>query len=140
MKKIIYAAMAIPMAALLSTAYSCRMAPQDNPGDTVAAAVFEPREYEKSVATDTTTTDSVAEGPDSIDIFYVGDGSTADRLQLVSYPSQRDTAVYTKGQHIKVSGNADVGHAVRVRFWVTEKGDSLVTRAEEFLPSTDTLE
>ncbi len=124
----------VPIAVLVLTtgvSQSCRMAPADNPGDTVSAALFEPPVPVEAAVADTAVLDSAAEVQDSADVYYVGDGSTKDRLQLVSYPSQRDTVVYAKGKHIKVSGKADFGHVVRVKLWVSEKGDTLVTRVEE---------
>ena len=74
---------------------------------------------------------------DSLDIFYIGSESNKTTVQLVSYPSRRDTAVYGKSRHIKLSGNADFDHIVRARFWVSPGGDSLVTRLEEVVPTSD---
>ncbi len=124
----------VPIAALVLTmvvSQSCRMAPSDNLGDTVSAALFEPPVPVEAAVADTAALDSAVEVQDSAHIYYVGDGSTKERLQLVSYPSRRDTMAYVKGKHIKVSGNADYGRVVRVNLWVSEKGDTLVTRVEE---------
>lgn len=113
----------------LFTFSSCHMAPKDNPGDTVAASVFAPidtaalnrkaRAYAKAHPV-----------KDSVDIFYVGDGSTRKQLQLVSYPSKKDTLLYSKARHMKKSGNADFGHVVRIKFYIS-KGDTLVQSVEE---------
>lgn len=68
---------------------------------------------------------------DSADIYYVGDGSNRQFLQLVSYPSKRDTLVYGKTRHVKVKGSADFGRVVRVRFYLLNGTDSLVSGVEE---------
>jgi len=102
---------------------SCRMAPKDDPGDTVATSVFAPIDTallnKKKAA-------KMAAIKDSADIFYIGSASNKKQLQLISYPSRRDTIVLGRARHMKKSGNADFGHAVRVQFWVSDKGDSLV--------------
>jgi hypothetical protein len=114
--------------ALMQTA--CKMAPPQNDGDTVSAKVFEPADTSKKARQARAKADSMV--TDSIGLYYIGEGSTAQQVQLVSYPSRRDTAVYSKGRHIKVAGNADFGHVVRAKFWVSDKGDTLVTRLEEW--------
>ena len=128
MKKLLIFFSMLLLVAVANT--SCRMAPSNNPGDTVAASEFNP--------IDTTVLNRKARAyakshpvKDSIDIFYVGDGSTSQKIQLVSYPSHRDTVVYGKTSHIKRSGNTDVGHVVRIKLWISNKGDSLVQRIEE---------
>ena len=68
----------------------------------------------------------VAQQPDSIDIFYVGEGSTRHELQLVSYPSRRDTIMRSKARHIRVEGKADFGSVVRIKLWTSQRGDTLV--------------
>ena len=70
---------------------------------------------------------------DSTDIFYVGTGSTKQFLQLVSYPSKRDTLVYGKTLHIKVKGSADFNNVVRVRFYLLNGKDSLVSAVEQIV-------
>ena len=72
---------------------SCRMAPKDNPGETVASAEFYPPDTTQINRHRRADSTVVAQRPDSIDIFYVGEGSTRRELQLVSYPSRRDTVV-----------------------------------------------
>ena len=109
--------------AAMSVSTSCRFAREDNPGDTVAANQFDPTIAQKAKLLHAST--------DSTDIFFVGDGSTKQQLQLVSYPSKRDTAVFSKARHIKVQGNADFGHVVRVGFYRLSSGDSIVKTVEE---------
>ena len=72
---------------------SCRMAPKDNPGDTVASAEFYPPDTTQINRHRQADSAVVALRPDSTDVFYVGEGSTRRELQLVSYPSRRDTVV-----------------------------------------------
>lgn len=123
------------MTVVVTVQTSCRMASKDNPGDTVAASAFAP--------VDTAALNRKARAArqnvtvkDSVDIFYVGDGSTKGGLQLVSYPSRRDTVVYGKTRHMRKSGNADFGHVVRVKLWISDKGDTLVRRVDEWHPAT----
>ncbi len=112
-------------------ATSCRMATKPQLGDTVDAKVFEPEDTAAINKAARAKAKALAAAKDSVDIYYIGTGSIATTVQLVSYPSRRDTALYAKGRHIKVDGNADFGHVVRARFWVSNRGDTLVTRLEE---------
>ena len=129
MKKIFIFVISCIAAMTVST--SCKMAPSDNPGDTVAASVFEPADTSAHAAKSKNDTTNIKNIKDSIDIFFVGDGSTKHNLQLVSYPSKRDTATYYKGKHLKVTGNADFGHVVRIGFYHLPTGDSIVTSVTE---------
>ncbi|MBM6992213.1 MAG: hypothetical protein I3J02_02970 [Prevotella sp.] len=128
MKRIFIPIILLLITVLAST--SCRMAPSNNLGDTVAAKVFEP--------IDTTGHGALAKKQkkvsvkDSTGVYFIGEGSTEKRVQLVSYPSRRDTAIYNKGKHIRVTGNADYGHVVRAKLWISDRGDTLVTRLEEY--------
>ena len=109
---------------------SCRMAPSQDNGDTVAAKEFYPPDtaaLRRAAAKDST----LRPVKDSADIFIIGPASTRHEVQLLSYPSRRDSASYTKSRHIRVRGNADVGHVVRVVFYATPKGDTLVSRITE---------
>ncbi len=118
-----------------SVVVSCRMAPSQDNGDTVAAAEFYPPDtaaLRKAAHKDTTTMAIV----DSADIFVIGPASTRHEVQLLSYPSQHDSASYPKSRHIRVRGNADVGHVVRVIFTATPKGDTLVSRITELKQPT----
>lgn len=57
-----------------SVTMSCKFAKEDNPGDTVAASVFEP--YEPKAKPDTATAAIVASSTkDSVGIYYIGEGS-----------------------------------------------------------------
>ena len=105
---------------------SCRMAPKDNPGDTVASAEFYPPDTTQINRHRQADSAVVALRPDSTDIFYVGEGSTRRELQLVSYPSRRDTVVRFKARHIRVEGRADVGSVVRITLWASHRGDTVV--------------
>ncbi|MBF1082369.1 MAG: hypothetical protein HXL34_07970, partial [Prevotellaceae bacterium] len=96
---------------------SCRMAPKDNPGDTVASAEFYPPDTTQINRLHRADSTAMARRPDSINVFYVGEGSTRRELQLVSYPSRRDTVVRFKARHIRVEGRADVGSVVRIKLW-----------------------
>lgn len=131
MKKLLLPLISILALGIMPTA--CHMAPKDDPGDTVAASEFAPID---TAALNRKARAAGKLGPikDSVDIFYVGDGSTSKQLQLVSYPSRRDTLLYSKARHMKKSGNADFGHIIRVKLYITDKGDTLVQRTEEIKP------
>lgn len=128
----------IVTAAVSLGATSCRFAPSDNPGDTVAASVFEPVDttsaaYKAKMRAQRGSTPIV----DSVGMYVIGEGSSSRQVQLLSYPSRRDTLTYPKTTHYKVSGSADYGHVVRVKFWVNKSGDSLVSRIEEVKQSKE---
>jgi hypothetical protein len=129
MKKIFIFVISCIAAMTVST--SCKMAPSDNPGDTVAASVFEPVDTSAHAVKSKNDTTNTKNMKDSTDIFFIGEGSTKHNLQLVSYPSKRDTAIYYKGRHLKVTGNADFGHVVRIGFYHLPSGDSIVTSVTE---------
>ena len=117
--------------AAMTVSTSCKMAPSDNPGDTVAASVFKPVDPSTHAAKSKNDTANIKNIKDSTDIFFVGEGSTKQNLQLVSYPSKRDTTTYYKAKHLKVTGNADFGHVVRIGFYHLPSGDSIVTSVTE---------
>ena len=108
----------------------CRFAPSYKDGDTVSASEFEPYDslspnYKvHKMAVKTITRDSA-------DIYVIGEGSTHKLLQLLSYPSRRDTMLYAKVKHVKVTGSADIDKVVRVAFKINAKGDSLVESIEQ---------
>lgn len=106
------------------------MAPKDGPGDTVAASVFAPMDT-AALNRKARVAKKATPVKDSAGIFYVGEASTKGELQLISYPSRRDTIVYGKTRHIRRSGNTGFGHIVRVKLWISAKGDTLVQRVEE---------
>lgn len=130
MRKILYLLLLVAVVGLFPTA--CKMAPVDNPGDTVAASEFAPPDTAAINRRARAEVAKLAKVKDSVDIFYIGSGSTKQQLQLVSYPSRRDTLEYGKTRHLKRSGSTDVGSVVRVAFWVSE-GDSLVKSVEQQL-------
>lgn len=132
MKKLLFTLLFIAIAATFT---GCRMAPSQHDGDTVAAKEFYPLDttllHQKRLA----KARALALAKDSTDIFFVGPESSRQQLQLVSYPSRRDTIVRGRTRHVHVTGNADIGHVVRVALWVSDKGDTLVQRVEEIKPT-----
>jgi len=133
MKKILYFVTALVAATTsITTATSCKFAPDQNDGDTVAASEFYPEDtaaaHAKKTAKNAATQKAIV---DSVGIYYVGSGSTKDQIQLVSYPSRRDTLLYSKTRHVKVKGSADIDHVVRVQFYLQNGKDSLVKYVEE---------
>lgn len=133
MKKILFIMPVALLAMMIGTTVVSCFAPSYKDGDTVAASVFEPADtilLSKKKVPDSLrqTSSSII---DSVDIFYVGTGSTRKFLQLVSYPSKRDTLVYGKTRHIKVIGSADVNNIVRVKFYLLDGKDSLVSSVEQ---------
>ena len=116
---------------------SCRMAPKDNPGDTVASAEFYPPDTTQINRHRKSDSTAVAQRADSTDVFYVGEGSTRRELQLVSYPSRRDTVVRFKARHIRVEGRADVGSVVRIKLWASHRGDTVVKEVK-VIPAQNT--
>lgn len=129
MRKILYLCMPVFAFSLMTT--SCRMAPKEELGDTVAAKVFEPIDtaalHRKQAA-------KMKNIKDSADIFYVGPGTDQKSLQLISYPSRRDTLTMGRTRHIKRSGSTDIGNIVRIALWTKDK-DTLVSRIEEYQPA-----
>ena len=100
---------------------SCRFAP----------SVFEPADtglINKKTRAKVADTTIVA---DSVGLYYIGSGSTKQFLQLVSYPSRRDTTVYGKTLHIKVKGSAEINNVVRVKYYLLNGKDSLVKEVEQ---------
>ena len=133
MRKILFLLPPIELALVVGMLASCRFATSHKDGDTIAASEFEPADtslVSKRQVKD--TINHVAQNVvDSTDIFYVGTGSTRQFLQLVSYPSKRDTLVYGKTLHIKVKGSADFNSIVRVKFYLLNGKDSLVSAVEQ---------
>ena len=131
MRKILYLCMPVFAFSLMTT--SCRMAPKEEPGDTVAAKVFEPIDtaalHRKQAA-------KMKNIKDSADIFYVGPATDQKSLQLISYPSRRDTLTMGRTRHIKRSGSTDIGNIVRIALWTKDK-DTLVSRIEEYQPAVE---
>lgn len=115
---------------ILSLTSSCRFAPSQDYGDTVAANIFYPQDTPFSPNKDTTKNTQQLSA-DSSDMYYIGRESNREFLQLISYPSRRDTALYGKTRHIKVKGCADIGHVVKAQFYLLNGKDSLVKSIEE---------
>lgn len=133
MKKILYFVAAIAATTLITTTgTSCKFAPEQQDGDTVAASEFYPENtssaHAKKMAKKTAEQAAIV---DSTDIFLVGSGSNKDMIQLVSYPSRRDTFIYTKTLHVRVKGNADYNHLVKVDYYLLNGKDSMVKYIEE---------
>lgn len=122
------------LAAVIGALASCRFAPSYNDGDTVAASEFEPADTSVAVRENGDTVKNLqSRVVDSVGIYYVGTGSTKQFLQLVSYPSKRDTFVYGKTRHVKVRGSADFNNVVRVKFYLLNGKDSLVSVVEQMI-------
>ena len=132
MKKILYFVAALAATSFITTmGTSCKFAPDQHDGDTVAASEFYPEDTAAIHAKKKTKMAAVKAGKDSVGIYYIGRGSTKDIIQLVSYPSRRDTMIFSKTRHIKVKGNADINHVVRVDYYLLNGKDSLVKYVEE---------
>lgn len=111
----------------LTNGYS--ILPPTEDGDTVAACEFEPEDTAAKAVRAAQAKQIAVK--DSVGIYYIGDGSTRTHLQLVSYPSRRDTMVYGKTLHVRVKGSAAFGSIVRVQFYLLNGKDSLVRAVEE---------
>ncbi len=132
MKKLAYIVAAIVAATTsIPTTTSCKFAPEQNDGDTVAASIFYPEDTATIRAKKAKNDSAQKAMVDSVGIYYVGSESSKERIQLVSYPSRRDTLIYSKTRHVKVKGNADIDHVVRVDFYLLNGKDSLVKYVEE---------
>lgn len=134
MKKLIYAASALLCATTLFTTTGCHIPPPNNDGDTVAASEFEPLDTAAMRRAKAAKLAAKATVKDSVGIYYIGNGSDKNFLQLVSYPSRRDTAVYGKTRHVRVKGSAQFGSIVRAKFYILNGTDSLVSAIEEVKP------
>ena len=132
MRKIVY--LFIPFIVLSLMTTSCRMAPKEELGDTVAAKVFEPID---TAALHRKRAAEMKNIKDSADIFYVGPATDQKSLQLISYPSRHDTLTRGCTRHIKRLGSTDVGHIVRIELWTKGK-DKLVSKIEEYQPTVKT--
>ena len=131
MKKLLYLVAAFIATTFASTTTSCKFAPDQTDGDTVAASAFYPEDTTTLHAKKLAKKAAQKAIVDSVGMYYIGSGSTKDRIQLVSYPSRRDTLEYGKTRHVKVKGSADIDHVVRVQFYLLNGKDSLVKYVEE---------
>lgn len=138
MKKILYFVAVLTATAFITTTNtSCKYAPDQHDGDTVAASEFYPEDTTAAHAKKMAKIAAIKARKDSVGIYYVGSGSTKDQIQLVSYPSRRDTLLYRKTRHVKVKGSADIDHVVRVDFYLLNGKDSLVKYVEEVVLKTN---
>lgn len=131
MKKLLYFVAIIVATTTITTTTSCKFAPSQDNGDTVAASEFYPEDTTTLHAKKAAKKAAAKAIVDSVGMYYIGSGSTKDRIQLVSYPSRRDTLEYGKTRHVKVKGSADIDHVVRVDFYLLNGKDSLVKYVEE---------
>ena len=132
MKKILCFVAALAATTFITTtSTSCKFAPDQHDGDTVAASEFYPEDTTAIHAKKKAKLAAMKTVKDSVGIYYIGSGSTKDIIQLVSYPSRRDTMIFSKTRHVKVKGNADINHVVRVDYYLLNGKDSLVKYVEE---------
>lgn len=137
MKKLLYMVAAVIATTFITTTTSCKFAPDQNNGDTVTASEFYPEDTAALHAKKTAKTAAAQKAiVDSVGMYYIGSGSTKEHIELVSYPSRRDTLIYGKTRHVKVKGCADIDHVVRVQFYLLNGKDSLVKYVEEVTTST----
>lgn len=118
---------------VLGFSASCKFAPSQELGDTVAAEIFEPID---TAVLKQQQREKMSKAKDSVDIFIIGEGSTRDKLQLISYPSHRDTMLFGKKRPLKVTGSADYGRVVRIVFVIGKDSTKLVKRVEEIKMDT----
>lgn len=131
MKSLLYTSIAAVTMAATFTTTGCRVPPPTDDGDTVAASVFEPEDTAVAAARRAARQKVQVAQKDSDGIYYIGSGSTRAMLQLVSYPSRRDTIFYSKTRHVKVKGSAAIGNVVRVGFYLFNGRDTLVNYVEQ---------
>ena len=132
MKKILCFVAALAATSFITTtSTSCKFAPDQHDGDTVAASEFYPEDTAAIHANKKAKMAAMKAIKDSVGIYYIGSGSTKDIIQLISYPSRRDTMIFGKTRHVKVKGNADINHVVRVDYYLLNGKDSLVKYVEE---------
>lgn len=118
------ALLGLPLTVLLA---ACDRPKATNPdlvlGDTVPASVFEPRDsadgHERKAAIDSTN------------IFTIGEATAMHTVQLVSYPSAKDTLLLPKADNIKVENSLEVGKVCRVEFGI-QQGTRVVTRIADY--------
>lgn len=118
---------------VLGFSTSCKFAPSQDLGDTVAAEVFEPID---TAVLKQQQKEKMSKAKDSVDIFIIGEGSTRDKLQLISYPSRRDTLLFGKKRPLKVMGSAGYGRVVRIGFVRGKNRTKLVKQVEELKMDT----
>ena len=90
MKKILYFVAALAATSFITTmGTSCKFAPDQHDGDTVAASEFYPIDTSAAHAKKMAKIAAIKNGKDSVGIYYVGSNSTKDLIELVSYPSHK---------------------------------------------------
>lgn len=129
----------LPLVILLGMMFSvgisgCRLAPKDQPGDTVAASVFAPVD----TAALARKARAAQARKDSVEgVYLIGPLSSRRRLQLIAYPQGRDTLLLKRSAKMVVYGNADHGHLVRI-LTDTIRGEVVVMQvAEVMLPQQE---
>lgn len=132
MRKYTFALLGLFMAATVFTTSCRKLHREEDMGDTVAASMFEPADTH---VVKTAKSKKAAVVKDSANLYYIGFGSTHELLQLVSYPSRRDTLAFGKARRLRVNGSADYDHIVRPTFFVLKSGDSIVSRLDEWKPA-----
>ena len=131
MKKILYFVAVLTATAFITTTNtSCKYAPDLHDGDTVAASEFYPEDTTAAHAKKMAKIAAIKASKDSVGIYYVGSGSTKDQIQLVSYPSRRDTMIFGTPRHVKEKANADINHVIRVDYYLLNGKESLLTYEE----------
>ena len=118
---------------VLGFSVSCKFAPSQELGDTVAAKVFEPID---TAVLKQQQREKMSKAKDSVNIFIIGEGSTRDKLQLISYPSHRDTMLFGKKRPVKVTGSAEYGRVVRIVFVMGKDSTKLVKQVGEIKMDT----
>lgn len=84
MKKILYFVAALAAASFITTTgTSCKFAPDQHDGDTVAASEFYPIDTSAAHAKKMAKIAAIKNGKDSVGIYYVGSNSTKDLIELV---------------------------------------------------------
>ena len=83
MKKILYFVAALAAASIITTmGTSCKFAPDQHDGDTVAASEFYPIDTSAAHAKKMAKIAAIKNGKDSVGIYYVGSNSTKDLIEL----------------------------------------------------------
>ena len=94
MKKILYFVAALAATSFITTmGTSCKFAPDQHDGDTVAASEFYPEDTAAIHAKKTAKMAAMKAIKDSVGIYYIGSGSTKDIIQLK--PRSPDSPIRT---------------------------------------------
>ena len=92
MKKILYFVAALAAASFITTTgTSCKFAPDQHDGDTVAASEFYPIDTSAAHAKKMAKIAAIKNGKDSVGIYYVGSNSTKDLIErILSFTPRHD--------------------------------------------------